>query len=145
MTYPVNDSRSAGAGLLVTAGDRYLVQQRGPGARSHQGCWEITAGGVLAAGEDPLDGALRKHYAEMGEPPELLVTASVSWLRPPGSPHVSRRYTAFLAVASQEYEPVPPLAAVVSGWAWLTEREIRQLHPVHPCFAVEFAALAKHA
>jgi 8-oxo-dGTP pyrophosphatase MutT (NUDIX family) len=140
----LRDSRPVGAGLLVTADDRYLVQQRGPRVRRHPGCWEITAGGLLRDGEDALDGALRKHCEEMGEPPELLVIASVTWLRVPGSPHDSRQYTAFLARAAARYEPAPA-ADRVAAWAWLPRSDVEQLQPLHPNFAVEFAALLARA
>lgn len=142
------DPRPAGAGLLAftmdAAGVAYLVQQRGPAARSHQGLWELTAGGVLEPGEDALDGALRKHWLEMGEPPELLVTASVTWLRARGSGSPSRRHTAFLARAARRYQPQPPDPGVVSNWQWASLEEAMRL-PLHPSFAVELAELSAAA
>lgn len=141
---PLHDSRPVGAGLLVLARDKYLIQQRGLHVRYYPGCWEITAGGMLHDGEDALDGALRKYREEMGEPPELLVVASVTWLRKPGSPHGCRQYTAFLARGATQYEPVHAPDRV-AAWAWLSRGEVEQLQPLHPSFAAEFAALRERA
>jgi 8-oxo-dGTP pyrophosphatase MutT (NUDIX family) len=136
----MNDTRPCGAGILVFTGDRYLLQQRGPASRSHQGCWDVTAGGGLSNGEDELDGALREYREEMGAAPELLVTRSVTWVRPLGSAHTGRRYTVFLAWVAGEYEPCPPDKGIVSAWAWVTRSEIEKL-PLHPSVAPELAAL----
>jgi 8-oxo-dGTP pyrophosphatase MutT (NUDIX family) len=142
------DPRPAGAGLLVFAvagaGPRYLLTQRGPAARDHQGDWDLTAGGHLEPGEDELDGALREHREELGEPPELLVIASRTWLRGRGSAHAARRYTAFLARAAVQYLPARPDPAMVAAWGWMSLEDAMRL-PLCPPFAIELAELAWHA
>ena len=76
----------------------------------------------------------------MGEPPELLVTRSVTWLRVPGDGRTARRFTVFLARAAAEYQPVPDPGAV-AAWAWLTRGEAGRLSPLHPSFAAGLAGL----
>ena len=138
-------SENHGAGILVRhcpAGrePRYLLQKRGPHVRHHPGKWDLTAGGELHPGEDPIDGALREFREEMGEPPALVIIQAFTWLKTPaGWP--SRRYTAFLADSDEMFDPAPPDAGVVAGWRWLTAREVMQTD-LHPAFAAEARYLA---
>jgi 8-oxo-dGTP pyrophosphatase MutT (NUDIX family) len=118
----------------------YLLQRRGPKARNYPGTWELSGGGMLLPGEDPLAGAMRRYQEEMGPLPRVSLTIlhEETGVKPSG-----RRYTTFLAEVPRRFIPDPPDDDVVSGWRWVTVSEAQHaisLHrmTLHPAFEPEF-------
>lgn len=51
---------------LFDSENKMLIQQRQPDKDRYPGCWDVSAGGFVSAGEDPLTAARRELKEELG-------------------------------------------------------------------------------
>lgn len=118
--------RHGAAGLLLTDGDRVVLQHRA--AWSHHGDTWGLPGGALTAQESPLAGALREAHEEAGVEPALVRPLATSALR-----HPDWSYTTVIARAPADL-PVSATDAESVSVAWVPLAEVTD-RPLLPAFA----------
>jgi 8-oxo-dGTP pyrophosphatase MutT (NUDIX family) len=123
---------SAGVILRSVAGDRVYVHRRADTKQVMPGLWDCVAGGVVDAGEDPFDTAVRELGEELGvhgvqlEP--LLTTAWESGPGPGlGGPEGLRCHL-FGWTARWDGEVVHQASEVAEG-RWMTHMQLAALLP----------------
>lgn len=119
--------RATGVVVRDSAG-RLLVHRRTDTKDVYPGRWDCSAGGVVLAGEDPVDAAVRELAEEVGVSGVALVPLG----RRRYEDEVTR-YDAWLFETTYD-GPVRPQAEEVDWLGWLTPAEVAELlaDPLRP-------------
>jgi 8-oxo-dGTP pyrophosphatase MutT (NUDIX family) len=121
--------------VFVTGLDRaaplVLLQLRSPW--SHGGGTWSCPGGALDEGEDPLEGALREAWEEIGPLPDVEVVGSYLF-----EPSDDWRYTTFVVNCTESFATDPNFESEAMVWTALDE--VAGL-PLHPGFAAAWPHL----
>jgi aminoglycoside phosphotransferase (APT) family kinase protein len=131
--------RHAATGIVVRDPyGRIYVHRRTPTKDLYPAHWDFTAGGVVQAGEDPLEGARRELAEELG------VTSELESLGEGDYADAHTNYHAFRYVTTWD-GPITPQPEEVAYGAWLSlERLLDRLRDPEVAFMPDARALFGH-
>lgn len=112
--------------LLTDVDDRIYVHRRTDIKDVYPGTWDAWAGGVVRAGEDPVDAAARELTEELGVHDVALEPLFRQWFR---DEHLHEFAVFFRArwEGSQRHGPVVHQVQEVAEGQWMRRDEVREL------------------
>ncbi len=124
---------AAGVVFVAGAADSRLALLQQRSAWSHEGGSWSCPGGALDEGEDPLEGALREAWEEIGALPEVDVLGSYVF-----QPADDWRYTTFVVAAPEPFATDPNYESESIEWMPL---HVVDALPMHRGFAAAWPHL----